>query len=195
MLVRRGRAQFLRQFASIAAVIDEDEDALDDPSSPDTFARCKLDFAERERHAPVYALHADLLRLRRTDPAFSAGKSERLDAAVLSPQAFVLRFFCDAGDRLLVVNLGLDLDLVPAPEPLLAPPEGLDWRLLWSSEDPRYGGRGAGEPHVRGAWRLPAESALAFEAAPAPPEEPEEDAVPAGASGAAAPAGEARRRG
>ena len=26
------------------------------------------------------------------------------------------------------------------PEPLLAPPEGLQWEVLWSSEDPDYGG-------------------------------------------------------
>ena len=37
----------------------------------------------------------------------------------------MLRFFGDGGDdRLLLVNLGRDLHLDPAPEPLLAPPEG-----------------------------------------------------------------------
>ena len=32
------------------------------------------------------------------------------------------------------------------PEPLLAPPEGHDWELLWSSEHPAYGGNGAQHP-------------------------------------------------
>ena len=40
---------------------------------------------------------------------------------MLSERAFVLRFFGDNGDdRLLVVNLGYDLYLDVAPEPLLA---------------------------------------------------------------------------
>jgi maltooligosyltrehalose trehalohydrolase len=45
-------------------------------------------------------------------------------------------------DRLLIVNLGRDLVLDSAPEPLLAPPENMKWRIFWSSEDPRYGGSG-----------------------------------------------------
>jgi hypothetical protein len=36
-------------------------------------------------------------------------------------------------DRLLLVNLGVDLHLNPAPEPFLRPEE--IWTLLWSSED------------------------------------------------------------
>ena len=45
-------------------------------------------------------------------------------------------------DRLLVVNLGRDLHLRQAPEPLLAPPEGRAWEMRWSSEDVIYGGCG-----------------------------------------------------
>ncbi len=48
-----------------------------------------------------------------------------IDGAVLSPDAFVIRYFgMDCDDRLLIVNFGRDLKLNPAPEPLLAPPEG-----------------------------------------------------------------------
>jgi CheY-like chemotaxis protein len=47
-----------------------------------------------------------------------------MDGAVLGPEALVLRFFGVPGnDRLLIVHLGRDLYLAPAPEPLLAPPE------------------------------------------------------------------------
>jgi hypothetical protein len=37
---------------------------------------------------------------------------------------------------------------------------GADWRVRWSSEDPRYGGFGA--PHVEGdeSWHLPGQSAI-----------------------------------
>jgi maltooligosyltrehalose trehalohydrolase len=87
-----------------------------------------------------------------------------------------------SGDRLLVVNLGPDLDLTPAPEPLLAPPAGARWQVLWSSEDPRYGGSGAPPPEdAGGAWRLPGQAAIAL--APAPreaesPGPPPEDSEP-----------------
>ena len=36
-------------------------------------------------------------------------------------------------DRLLIINFGRRHRLVPAPEPLLAPPSGCEWELLWSS--------------------------------------------------------------
>ena len=89
-----------------------------------------------------------------------------VDGAVLGPEAFVLRFFGPSGDdRLLVVNLGTDLSLVPNPEPLLAPPARGSWVELWSSEDPHYGGSGTPESDVRGPWTLAAHSAL-FLAAP-----------------------------
>src|SRR5581483_186197 len=129
---------------------------------PETFERCKLDPAEVERHAPCYALHRDLLRLRREDPVFRAQGKGWLDGAVLGPAAFVIRFFGeDAGDRLLLVNLGVDLDLEPVPEPLLAPLTGLCWEVLWSSEEPRYGGSGAPPPEdEEGCWRLPGQAAV-----------------------------------
>ncbi len=54
-----------------------------------------------------------------------------------------MRFFGENGDdRLVVVNFGLDLHLDPAPEPLLAPPESMRWKIIWSSENPKYGGSG-----------------------------------------------------
>jgi maltooligosyltrehalose trehalohydrolase len=80
---------------------------------------------------------------------------------VLGPHACVLRFFADDGaDRLLVVNLGTDLRLDPAPEPLLAPPEGGAWATLWTSEDHRYGGCGTPPPDTDDNWRIPGEAAV-----------------------------------
>ncbi len=80
---------------------------------------------------------------------------------MLDANAFVLRYFGDAGDdRLLLVNLGRDLRLDPAPEPLLAPPEGQSWTILWSSDDIRYGG--CGTPALEGDcnWQIPGEAAV-----------------------------------
>jgi maltooligosyltrehalose trehalohydrolase len=74
-----------------------------------------------------------------------------------------LRFFGEnAGDRLLVVNLGADLNLNPAPEPLLAPPEGYAWKTIWSSEDPRYGGSGTPPLESDENWHIPGQAAIAL---------------------------------
>jgi maltooligosyltrehalose trehalohydrolase len=159
VLTHEGRIQFLSQFPSLAR--PEMRPVHPDPGDPATFERSKLDFNERQAHAPVYQLHKDLLRLRREDPVFHAQRSGGVDGAVLAGEAFVLRFFGDRGDdRLLVVNLGIDLRLEPAPEPLLAPPENRVWDVQWSSEDPRYGGTGT--PPVDGPhnWRVPGHAAV-----------------------------------
>jgi maltooligosyltrehalose trehalohydrolase len=144
--VSDGRKDFLSQFPSVTdpAVLA----ALPSPVDAQTFARCKLDLGERERHADWYALHRDLIHLRRGDPVILAAADRRTDGAVIGTGALLLRYFGGAaGDRLLVVNLGCDLDLRPLPEPLLAPPSGCRWEVAWSSESPRYGG--GGTPPVR----------------------------------------------
>ena len=136
-----GRALFLSQFRGLAT--PRMQALLPDPGDPMTFTKSKLDHRERLSHAEEYALHGDLLRLRREDPVLrSVRRTGNVDGAVFSSDAFVLRFFGEAegDDRLLLVNLGRDLFLCPAPEPLLAPPVKADWELLWTSEDPCYGG-------------------------------------------------------
>jgi maltooligosyltrehalose trehalohydrolase len=156
--VHEGRLEFLSQFPSLAT--PDLRANLPDSASVSTFLRSKLDLSERVSHGREYALHKDLLRLRREDPVFSAQNPGTVDGAVLADGAFVLRYF-GAGDddRLLVVNLGADLGLVPLAEPLLAPPAGKTWGLLWSSEDHRYGGLGIPPFHTGAGWSIPAASA------------------------------------
>jgi maltooligosyltrehalose trehalohydrolase len=159
--VRKGRGEFLSQFPSIAAIVDQ----LAPPESVETFERSKLNWSERKTHSEALALHRDLIALRRGDPTFSAQRNDILDGAVLGEHAFLLRWLTDSeADRLLIVNLGAALHLDPAPEPLLAPPLGMSWTLLWSSESPQYGGEGT--PTVEGeeGWRIPAESAVVMRA-------------------------------
>lgn len=157
-LVHKGRSEFLAQFPALATSMMRD--LVPDPASPSTMETCKLDWSERERNQEMLALHRDLLLLRRTDPAFRMQLSGKVDGAVLGPHAFVLRYFVEAGqDRLLIMNFGADLHLAQAPEPLLAPPLGKLWQVLWSSEDPKYGGSGFVHPDSPDNWRLQAESA------------------------------------
>ena len=156
--VRRGRAEFLAQFPSYATA--EVTARLANPGDPLTFQKCQLDHADRARRPGAWALHQDLLRLRREDPCLA--KAAEVEGAVLGPHVFLLRWFDDRhGDRLLLVNLGSQHALSPMYEPLLAAPPGTDWTLQWSSEHPRYGGEGT-PPPLLDHWLVPADSTALF---------------------------------
>ena len=167
--VYRGRVDFLTQFPSIGD--PEVQAFLPDPADPATVERCKLDFSERTSHQAYYAMHRDLLRLRREDPVIAAPGRATIDGAVLAPDAFVLRFFGDVAgdDRLLLVNFGVEVRLDPAPEPLLAPSAGRRWHVIWSSEDPAYGGGGTPPPETDEGWMLPGQAAVVVAAEEIPP--------------------------
>jgi maltooligosyltrehalose trehalohydrolase len=152
--VRAGRNAFLSQFMSLQN--PEIQREIPDPTDPKTFERCKLDQEERKSHFEQWLLHCHLLKMRRKDRVFGAQRADWIQGAVLGPEAFVLRFFGAAeGDRLLLVNLGCDLQLVHLPEPLLAPPEESRWELLWSSEFPWYGGSGTPKVETDEYWLIP----------------------------------------
>ncbi len=156
---RKGRSKFLSQFPSLAA--PETQGRFPDLADPQLFEQCKLDFSQRAAHSETYALHRDLLRLRREHTVFRRQRQGKVDGAVLGPEAFVLRFFGEEGDdRLLLVNFGLDLQLDPAPEPLLAPPARKLWKVLWSSENPAYGGSGTPPPETENNWRIQGQAAI-----------------------------------
>ena len=156
--IAQGRHKFLGQFRSLATPAMQE--ALPQPIGIDAFLSCKLDFGERERHIPVLALHRDLLALRRREPAFRQQRADRVFGAVLGPEAFVLRFRHEDGDRLVLLNLGRDLLLVPVPEPLLAPPAREGWTVLWSSEGVAYGGTGVPEVECEDGWHVPGHAAV-----------------------------------
>lgn len=159
--VYEGRKKFLAEFPEYAT--PEAQAAVPDPADEATFQRSCLDLSERSRHAPIYRLHKDLLRLRRDDAILSRQDRRSLDGATLSPQALALRYMGLADDdRLLVVNLGPDLNFMPAPEPLLAPVRDGSWTLQWSSEHPLYGGPGILNPLSEQGWRIPSATATLF---------------------------------
>lgn len=165
--IQKGRTEFLAQFRSLDC--KEGTPFISDPGSPSTFEHCKLDFGERVTNAKIYTLHKDLIRLRRDDPTLRRqAPAACWDGAILSDKAFLMRFFgCGQDDRLLLFNFGMDLYLNPAPEPLLAPPLGAGWEMLWSSEDPAYGGSGMYCPDTEDGWRLPGNAAVVLKPGPA----------------------------
>jgi maltooligosyltrehalose trehalohydrolase len=159
--VRDGRREFLAQFPGM--LDPAMTGLLPAPGERSTFESCVLNLSEREQHGEAYRLHRDLIALRREDAAVRAAGEGAVDGAVLSAQAFVLRYFGgEAGDRLLFVNLGCDYRPSIAPEPLLAPRPGARWTLAWSSEDPAYGGDGTPPFNPTERWTIPGASALYF---------------------------------
>jgi maltooligosyltrehalose trehalohydrolase len=159
--IRRGRAEWLAPFLSITE--EEAWKSLPAPGDPNVFARCKLDFSERQRNRELYDLHIDLLRLRREDSRFREQSSDEIDGAVLGPASFVLRYFSnEKDDRLLLVNFGESQILHPASEPLLAPPSGSRWKTLWTSDSPQYGGAGTLAVTSEERWIFPGESTVAL---------------------------------
>jgi len=172
-LVKTGRAAFLQQFPRYAA--PSARDRFPDPGAPETFASSRLDWRERESpaHARALALHRDLLELRREDPTLRREGEDgvSVDGAALTDDAFVIRFFgvdrAGSEDRLLIVNLGSDLEPTSVAEPLVAPPAGACWRTAWSSDDPRYGGRGVRSASEGHELFLPGDAAVLLVPGPA----------------------------
>jgi len=161
--VRRGRAEFLAQFPSITNF--QQRSQLVDPAALETFERSKIDQSERLAHPEAYALHADLLRLRREIPALQRPLRGGCDGSVLSPTALALRLF-DAdrrAHRLVVANLGGRLERPSVADPLVAPSDGMRWTVRWSSEDPAYGGGGTPDIWKAGSWCVPGRTTLLFE--------------------------------
>ena len=158
-----GRREFLSQFLGV-----QDPDVAPSPPSPvneSTFQKCKLDLNERRTHAYAYALHRDLLSVRSEHPAI--WDHTRVDGAVLSGSALALRYFGTTEHLLLILNIGADLDLRPAPEPLLAAPASSEWSLIWSSESVVYGGQGTPPLWRDSRWRIPGETAVLLVGRPA----------------------------
>jgi maltooligosyltrehalose trehalohydrolase len=106
---------------------------------------------------------------------FRLQNCEMIHGAVLGPEALAVRYLGgSAGTRLILVNLGGDLYPTPNSEPLLAPPAGAQWSVLWFSEHPKYGGSGIAPLEPDQPWRLSGHTAVVLAAEPAPdrPEEP-----------------------
>ncbi|WP_165075107.1 malto-oligosyltrehalose trehalohydrolase [Paludisphaera rhizosphaerae] len=170
-LVREGRREELAGFRS--TTLPELRDYLADPGARETFLASKLVEPDDYRQVADFRLIQDLLTLRREDPIFRSQNAEKVHGAVIGPEAFALRFFGESGDcRLVLVNLGRDLYPTANTEPLLAPPMGMDWSILWFSEHPRYNGSGIPPLEPGQPWRAPGHSAVVLKPIAAP-ERPE----------------------
>jgi maltooligosyltrehalose trehalohydrolase len=138
--VFRGRQAFLNQFTRLREAY---EGATIDAVGRPAFEACRLDHDFDPEANPSWRMYRDLLTLRREDASLGQ-KAVRVLGSTLDDNTLVLRFTGRSAheERLLVVNLGPDLELACQPDPLVAPPELFEWCVLWSSEDRSYGGVG-----------------------------------------------------
>lgn len=161
-LVRNGRWESLRQFPRIAGG-GGDPIVLPDPSDHTTFQACKLDWSAFEDNSPDVMLHRDLLKLRRSDATFSQQDKGMIQGAVINQDCFVLRWHNESDgarhDRLLLVNLARDLHWRPSAEPLVAPVPNRNWKIMFSSEDPQYGGSGTALLNTSD-WHIPGHASI-----------------------------------
>ena len=162
--VHAGRLNFLSQFPGLTN--PDMRDRLPRPNDRAMFEGCKLSDEEREADTPLARLHGDLLRIRRVDPVLSAAGTSAVtvESSAPSPSVVVIRYFADAGHRLLIVNLADD-HLSPMNEPLFAPLAANEWRLRWYSDDPAYGGAGIVPFVGAGRWLIRGRSAMLLESA------------------------------
>ena len=177
--ITEGRLEFLQQFQSLRD--EEARNRIAEPADEEAFYHSKLDWRDLERNGEVMRLHHDLIAIRKTDAAIGRQPSLRdglFDAGILTPEALLMRYFADRPEdnRLLLVNLGHDLPVRSIPDPLSAPPPGLEWHQIWSSEDPVYGGYGRREVDLAERFTLPGEAAILFGLRPARPARPRDKA-------------------
>ncbi len=162
-LVRDGRWEALRRFPRIAGGNGRQIE-LPDPADHTTFDACKLDWSKCTDESPDVMLHRDLLQLRSHDPTISCQDKRMIQGAVINPDCFILRWHnrsneASRDDRLLLVNLARDLHWRPSAEPLVAPALNTHWEVMFSSEDPQYGGSGTALLNTAD-WHLPGHAAI-----------------------------------
>jgi maltooligosyltrehalose trehalohydrolase len=108
-----------------------------DPQSEETFARCRLNPALREEgsHAALYAFYQELIRLRKTVPAFADLKKENFEATPFEAEGVIV---VRRGEGAVVAfNFSKEARTVSLTEGT--------WEKILDSADGRWEGPGMGE--------------------------------------------------
>jgi maltooligosyltrehalose trehalohydrolase len=169
--VHKGRLEFLAQFPELSA--PGMRALIARPNDEAAFRRCKLACGEDERamssNTWALSLHRDVIRLRREDAVLSRLGTDAvvIESSAPTPSLVLVRYVSRFGERLIVVNLHVDVQS-EMNDPLLAPPARSRWTLLWSSDHPDYGGSGALPRLGEGPWLLRGHAAIIL-AAVTPP--------------------------
>ena len=146
--VHHGRRLFLSQYTRQWRLTGP---AASDAIGRDAFEESRLGAPAGSGAQGIQRMYRDLLALRRNDPGLGQHAS-RIAGATAGDRTLIVRFLGadPAADRLMVVNLAPDLNLAPLPQPLIAPPAGFEWSLLWCSQDLPVRRQRRGRPHAAG---------------------------------------------
>ena len=130
--VAMGRAKFLSQFPSLDT--EEARHSLSDPASIDRLSSAANSIGPNAKRIPHgYALHRDLLKLRREDPIFGRQRADRMKAAALGADCLAVRYFENEAtansDRLVIVNFGRQLYYSPSPAASIGSAAGRGWEF------------------------------------------------------------------
>ena len=147
-LVSEGRRAEFRAFASFTGEVP-------DPQSRRTFERSVLRWDElgAPKHAGVFALYRELLRLRAEHPALVARARHAVEVSAVGPAAVAVHYQGEAGELLVIVNLA---------GALRHRPRGT-WRPRLYSEEARFGGALDDKGLWNGVARLDGAGAVVLE--------------------------------
>ncbi|MEX0751144.1 MAG: malto-oligosyltrehalose trehalohydrolase [Dehalococcoidia bacterium] len=128
-----------REFASFSGF---EAAALPDPQDDHTFLDSKLNLEEREQGvgAERFALNRELIALRKKDRVLRRQDRRNMRAVAASDSMLLVHMWHGREHRLIVANFGVAVD---APPSAAGVPEGLanlDWRVVVSTEERRFGG-------------------------------------------------------
>lgn len=106
-----------------------------DPQAEATFTQSRLDWSRiaRPAHSRLRALYADLLRLRRKEPALRPAAASVSVSHDDSERWVRVGFSAPTSELVAVFNFGDQVRTVSLPQPAA---------LMLSTDDPKYGGRG-----------------------------------------------------
>jgi maltooligosyltrehalose trehalohydrolase len=142
-LVEKGRIEELRRFPVFDKMLNEGK--IPSPQAPETFEESKLKWDEIEEggHGGCLRLYREALRLRREHAAFRPPHRDGVRAFELRERILAVRASANEEDWLILCDLeGGNRGQLFASE-AARPLPNRKWRVAFSSNDARFGGRGA----------------------------------------------------
>ena len=142
--IYKGRRKDLKEFAPHAA--EAARRGIPNPQDPKAYEMSKLRWEEMPQapHAALWNLYREALQWRRKTPFARVRSFDDFEVAALPGGNVALRAASpDAGDWLVLCRLRADAsdeELRPADYSSSALPAGRRWRMVWTSNDSRFGG-------------------------------------------------------
>ena len=138
--ISRGRRS---EYARIAGIEEGHLPETPDPQAEETFAESKLELTERADGggAQTWAMHRELLSLRREDPVLSRQDRHAM-RATSHGDVLILHLWHGRDERIAVANFGVAVDATPEACGIPRDLAARRWSTLFSTEAREFGGSG-----------------------------------------------------